>query len=71
VLIPVTMSDTIVATIEQRTSRLRTTVELTPDTEIMISGDCDIWIPDNCKAVCAFLGIRIQEKEKEKVKDKR
>jgi len=71
VLIPVTMSDTIEATIEQRSNTLRTALTFTPGTEIMISGDCQIWIPDNCKVVCGLLGIRIQEKEKGKAKDKR
>jgi hypothetical protein len=71
VLIPVAMSDTIEATIEQRTNTLRTGLKFTPGTEIIIAGGCQIWIPENCKAVCAFLGIRIQEKEKEKPEDKR
>jgi len=66
VLIPVTMSGTIEANIEQRTSGRRTTFTFTPSSEVMIAGDCQIWIPDNCKVVCALLGIRIREKEKDK-----
>lgn len=65
-LIPVTMSSVIEATIEQRKSRRRTTFTFTSSSEVMIAGDCQIWIPGECKVVCALLGIKIQEKEKDK-----
>jgi len=61
VLIPVAMSGTIEAIIEEQTSRRRTTFTFTPNCEVMISGKSSIWIPGNSKVVCIMLGIGIRK----------
>jgi len=61
VLIPVAMSGTIGATIEEQTSRRRTTLTFTPNSEVMITGKSSMWIPADSKVVCVMLGIGIRK----------
>jgi len=57
VLILVAMSGTIEATIEERKSHRRTAITFTTNSEVLITGGCSMWIPDNSKVVCVLLGI--------------
>lgn len=58
-LIPAVMSGTIEATLEERTSHRRRTFTFAQSSEVIITGGCSMWIPENSKVVCVFLGIGI------------
>jgi hypothetical protein len=51
VLIPAVMSGTIEATLEELT--------FAQSSEVIIAGGCSMWIPENSKVVCVFLGVGI------------
>ena len=61
VLIPVAMSGTVEALIEEQTSRRQTTLTFTPNSEVMITGKSSIRIPGDSKVVCIMLGIGIRK----------
>ncbi|KAJ8068743.1 hypothetical protein OCU04_002440 [Sclerotinia nivalis] len=59
VLIPVALTGTMNAVIDENTSRRRTTLTFMPNTEVLISGGCSMCIPEKSKVVCVMLGVRV------------
>ena len=57
VLIPVAMSDAFEATVQSQTSGRQTTLTIVQNSEVIISGNSLIWIPENSKVVCVLLRL--------------
>ncbi|CAD6440078.1 381995f3-698c-4ab0-a727-567ce6aceb10 [Sclerotinia trifoliorum] len=58
-LIPVAMTGTMDAVIDENRSRRRTTLTFKLNIEVLISGGCSMCIPEKSKVVCVMLGVRI------------
>jgi hypothetical protein len=57
VLIPVVISDLVVATIQDAKEN-RETFTFQKNFECIISGKCSIWLPQESKVTCVALGIK-------------
>jgi len=57
ILIPVAISSSIEATIQEERTERRTTFVVTTNSELIITGRCSMWIPPKSKIVCVVFCV--------------